>query len=231
MDPALLMLPLGLLGVGAVAWLAWQYEKRHREALHALAAGRGWTYTRRDDGWAHCFSGTPFGRGDSRRALNVLQGEHGGRRFVAFDYSYTTSSTDSNGHRRTTTHRYAVTAVQVPAWLPPLELTPENVLTRIGGALGATDVELESEDFNRRYRVNTRDPRFAYDVLHPRTMQALLERPTVNLRLCGAEAISWDSGRTNPAELVDRLSTTALVLDGIPTYVWSDHRLESGGAP
>ncbi len=110
--------------------------------------------------------------------------------------------------------------------MPRLELTGDNVLTRLGSALGLADVELESEDFNRRYRVTADDRRFAYDVLQPRTMEHLLASPTVNLRLCGADALLWDSGFTEPEELPGLLAVLAQVVDGIPSYVWSDR----GGA-
>jgi hypothetical protein len=113
--------------------------------------------------------------------------------------------------------------------LPGLELSPESLITRLGNAIGFDDVELESEDFNRRYRVHAQDPKFAYDVLNPRTMQALLARPALHMRLQGADAVSWSSGRLDPAELLAHLSTLQLVVAGIPSFVWSDHL--SGGAP
>jgi hypothetical protein len=148
---------------------------------------------------------------------------------VAFDYSYETSSTDSKGHRSTTTHRYSVCALALPAPLPGLELSPESVLTRFAGAIGFGDVELESEDFNRHYRVSARNPKFAYDVLNPRTMEALLARPALHLRLLDADAVCWESGRQEPAELLERLATLEVLVAGIPSYVWSDH--SPGGAP
>jgi hypothetical protein len=225
----ILLFAAGIAVVVLIAVLSYQADKKRRAMLQGFALSQGWTYTARDDGWCERYVGTPFGEGDDRTAANVLAGRYGARDMVAFDYSYETSSTDSKGNRTTTTHRFAVCALAMPAPLPALELGPESVLTRFAGAIGLGDVELESEDFNRRYRVKARDPKLAYDVLNPRTMQALLARPPLHMRLLDVDAVCWESGRTEPAELLARLSTLQVLIDGIPSFVWSDH--STGGAP
>ena len=48
-----------------------------------------------------------------------------------------------------------------------LQVTPENLLTRLGNALGLGDIELESEDFNRRFRVHANDPQVRLRRAHP----------------------------------------------------------------
>ena len=220
---------VALVVVGLLAYLSWRADQKRRALLHSFAVSNGWTYTARDDSWADRFYGDPFGKGDDRTATNILFGRYEQWDMVAFDYSYETHTTDSKGHRRTTTHRYAVCALRLPVPLPGLELSPESVLTRFAGALGFDDVELESEDFNRRYRVAARNPKFAYDVLHPRTMQALLGRPPLHLRLLDADALCWESGPLHPTDLLVRLSTLSLLVGGIPSFVWSDH--SPGGTP
>lgn len=218
----MLLVPLALAGVGVVAWAVWLWEAKHREALQLLARQRGWTLVERDDDAARGLPGAPFGRGSRRKAKHVLRGAWGGRSFLAFDYSYETYSTDANGNRSTQTHRFAVCALALPAAVPELELTGENALTRIGGALGLPDLELESEAFNRRYRVCADDPRFAYDVLHPRTIEALLARPTTNVRMSGYAAVSWCKGRQTPELVLATLDHLAVLVDGVPDWVWRD---------
>ncbi len=217
------LLAIGGFGlVGLLGWLGWRAAKKRRELLAAFAASQGWSYVPRDDSWTERFRGSPFGDGDNRKALNILQGTFRDRPVLAFDYSYQTHSTDSEGRRSTTTHRYACCALGLPAWLPKVELVPESVFGRLGTALGMQDIELESEDFNRRYRVRADVPKTAYDVLSPRTMEALLARPALHLRLSGADALCWESGSHSPAELLQRLDTLSVLLDGIPSFVWSD---------
>ena len=220
-SPFLLFGGFALL-MGVFAYVGWLQAKKRRELFQQFAAGQGWTWVPRDDQWAHRFAGDPFGSGDNRKAQNVLQGAHRGRPLVAFDYSYETHSTDSQGHRSTTTHRFAVCALALDAWVPTLELVPEGFFGRLGTALGMQDVALESEDFNRRYRVRCDVPKLAYDVLPPRTMEALLARPALHLRLSGADALCWEPGAHSPAELLQRLDTLSALLDGIPSLVWCD---------
>jgi hypothetical protein len=226
--PVLVVL-LMLAGLIALGVRAYRLEKKRRAALQAFALSNGWTYTAADDRWCSRFAGTPFGTGDSREARNILQGTHAGRPMIAFDYIYDTHSTDSKGHTTTTTHRFAICAVQLPAPLPMLQLSPESVLSRMANAVGLADIELESEDFNRRYRVKARDPKFAYDVLNPRTMEALLARPAQHMRILDVDAICWASGRLAPVDLLARLATLQTLLAGIPSFVWSDHSQESTG--
>jgi hypothetical protein len=204
-------------------------EQKRRARVEAFARSNGWSYTASDVSWCVRFTGTPFDTGDNLKARNVLQGSWHGVPMVAFDYSYETHTSDSKGGRSTTVHRFAVCGVQLRAPLPTLELTPESVLTRVAGALGLDDIELESEDFNRRYRVKSRDPKFAYDVLNARTMAALLGRRPLHLRISGADALCWESGKLQPVGVLEQLSTLKLLVDGIPSFVWSDHT--PGGAP
>ncbi len=217
-----MLIALAVVVVGAFVYFGWLSAKKRRELFQQFAASNSWTWTPRDDSFSARFPGSPFGDGDSRKAQNVLQGEHRGRPMVAFDYSYQTHSTDGEGRRQTTTHRYAVCAFSLPAWLTKVELVPEGLLGRVGTALGMQDIEFESEDFNRRFRVRADNPKLAYDVLPPRTMEALLTRPALHLRLLGADALCWESGSHSPADLLARLDTLAVLLDGIPDFVWSD---------
>jgi hypothetical protein len=207
---------------GGFAYLSYLQAKKRRLLLQSFAASQGWTWVQEDDSWAERYAGNPFGEGDHRRAANVLNGQFRNRGMVAFDYSYETQSTDSDGHSTTTTHRYAVCALSLQGNLPRFELVPEHLLGRLGTMLGMQDIELESEDFNRRFRVRCEDPKLAYAILPARTMEVLLARPALHLRLAGADAICWENGAHSPAELLARLDTLSQLLDGIPPFVWTD---------
>lgn len=211
---------LAVAAGGAVLWLLWRAEQRWKAALASYAVAQGWSFTARDDSQADR-EGRPFGTGSSRRAENVLAGSLDGTPFTAFDYRYTTES-GSGKNRSRQTHRFAVLCLALRAPLPRLEITQENVLHKIGGALGFDDIELESDAFNRRFRVTGEDRKLAYDVLHARTMEALLARDDVAMRLQGGEVVCWRSGRLAPEELSGWAATPRAVVDGIPEFVWSD---------
>ena len=230
--PGWLIVVVALAVVGAVAYLRWRAEQQRRQALASFALSKGWSYAASNPRLVDAWQGTPFGQGDHRRTANVITGETSGLPLTAFDYSYQTHSSDSKGNRSTQTHRYTICALRLPAYLPGLEVTTDNVLRRLGDALGfGDDVELESEDFNRRFRVSARDRKFATDVLNPRTMELLLARRPLRWRITGADILSWDDGQLTPTRLLEVSSTLAAVVAGVPSFVWRDAGLQPGRQP
>ena len=208
------LLPLVVFALFAVGlYLAWRRNKALRDGLANLARANRWTFTARQDGVAASWQQDPFGEGHGRQCRNVVQGASGGWPFVALDYQYTTGS-----GKDTQTHPYAVTAVQLAVPMPPLSVTPENIVSRHLGH----DIQLESEDFNRRYRVKADVPKFAYDVLTARTMQMLLARPPVSLHFEGSWLVCFDRGDLTPPTLLSQLDTAKQLLAGIPPFVWKD---------
>ena len=92
------------------------------------------------------------------------------------------------------------------------------------------DLALESEDFNRAFVVSTPHPKFASDVLTPRTMEYLLTVPDVQWRIEGTTILSWDTGRVAPEQIVVTTAVLDRVLDGVPAFVWKDHGHDPGDA-
>ncbi len=215
MEGPLLVFAAGMAGVVALGGFSVRAQRRRTARLLAFAAQQGWTLTRRDDVWARTLEGEPFGHGTGRRCETVLTGRHRDRDVVAFDYSYRTTTTDSNGQAQQQVHRYAVAVLPLPAPVPRVELRPAGLLS-FGG------LQFESEAFNDRYRVRADDPRLAYDVLPARSLQLLLDRPDVSVRLLGGCAVTWRRGQLDPPELLERLGTVCDLLDGVPSFVWTD---------
>lgn len=208
-----LMLTVLVLLAAAVGWAAHQRVK----ALREHAARQGWSYARRDKAQTRR-EGTPFGTGRARSAEHVLAGPAGDRRFTTFEYRCTTGD-----QRNSTTHRFVVTVLHLSSALPRLQVCEENLFSRLAGKLGTADISLESEQFNRRFRVTADDRRFAYGVLTPSTMQRLLAQDDVALRVQGAEVLSWTGGTLRPEDVGVRVQQLAAFADAVPDHVWSDH--------
>lgn len=205
--------------------------RRHRAArdrrlrLFAHATAQGWDYDAVDrSGLAHRWTGAPFCRGVDQRAGPVITGSAGGRRFTAFDYEHDVLVPDGTGGRRTTTTwRFRVTAVDLPAVLPSLEVRPERGATRLQTAVTGDSIDLESDAFNRRFRVRSGDRRTATAVLHPKTMESLLRSPhTGTLRVEGAHVIVYDAGSHTPETIAADLSAATAFVDGIPPFIWRE---------
>jgi Protein of unknown function (DUF3137) len=226
----LLFVGVVVLGLAA-AWWSYQQAQKRRQRLQQYAVANGWTFVARDDTQCQRWQRTPFtNQGFDHRATNVMWGKYRSHDMLAFDYSYKTRESDGRGGSNTETHRYRICALALPTWLPTLEVGPETVLTRLGAAVGLHDIELESEDFNRRFRVSANDRKFAYDVLSPRVCQRLLSLPNHHWRIDGNTILSWDTGCNDVADLLARLTTIATVVEGIPDFVWHDNGVPASPA-
>jgi hypothetical protein len=228
-----LLFVVGLGVVVLVAVLAFLAEKKRRELLQSVAASRGWQYTRRDDAWARSFEGAPFGRGHNRQAHNILTGTHDGRDFVGFDYLYhtTETSTDAQGHTssREVSHWYSVLALRTAEGFPVLEVSPEGFFGRAIGKLTNRDIQLESEEFNRAFSVVCSDRRFAYDILHPRLMEQLLQTRDVGWKIQQGWMLAIEPGRHDVTDIDRRLTVIDGVLDAVPDFVRQQYGLPPAG--
>jgi hypothetical protein len=56
----------------------------------------------------------------------------------------------------------------------------ENVLTRAADVTGVEDIDFESEEVNRTYRVSSEDPKFARALVDARMMAWILDRRWVS---------------------------------------------------
>ncbi|ADB35722.1 hypothetical protein Kfla_6730 [Kribbella flavida DSM 17836] len=223
MEPYLLAL-VGFAVVGVLAVVNHMAAKKRREQFTAFAAQQGFAYTPENHQLAAQWAGEPFRTGSSRRVRNVLGGSFHGRQMVAFDYSYETHSTDSKGRRTSTTHKYGVVVMQLPGPLPHLQVTHEGVFGgAVANALGFRDLQFESDQFNRAFRVKADDERFGHAVVHPRMMELLLARGEIGWRFEGNSLVGWDNGPHTPVEVMNRLHLLHQVIDQIPPYVWRDY--------
>jgi hypothetical protein len=215
---------LAVIAVVGLGWLSYHQAKKRREQFAAFAASQGWTYVPSDQSLTGQWEGEPFGQGDHRRAINVVTGPFQGRPIVAFDYSYQTHSTTSNGRRTTTTHKYGVVAMRMPGALPWLQVEHEGIFGgAVANALGFRDIQFESEQFNRTFRVKAADDRFGHAVVHPRMMEMLLARGEIGWRFAGDTVLGWSRGSHDPNQLMWRLDLLMQVIGQVPAYVWRDY--------
>ncbi len=197
----------------------WATRRRH-ERNRAFAASIGWAYQESDPDLIGRWQGEPFGQGSARRATEVLRGRFRGRPVTSFTYRWTTGS----GKNRTTHTRHVV-ALDLPAFLPTLQLTPEGFVTAVARALGGQDIRFESEEFNRAWRVQGGDLRFAHGVVHPQMIDRLMRFPLVgsSLRVEGPSVLSWEPGSTDLQRIAERVGALCDLADAVPRHVWQDH--------
>jgi hypothetical protein len=210
-----------LIIVGAV--YSWRQAKKRREELAAWAAKSGLTYSEgRDTSYEYTFPEfrqLKAGEGD-RYAQNIVSGTFRNRELRAFDYHYITTSTDDKGNTTTQHHTFSALIMGCEVPLKPLNIRPEGFFDRIGAAFGFEDINFESAEFSRKYKVTAPDRKWAYDVLHARVIEYLLPLPPFSMQFgCGNLVMFWTSGAWNAGQFESSANIVAGFLDLLPDYV------------
>lgn len=171
----ILLLVVVLAVGGTIAYLQWRGTSQRREQLFLLATTNGLTYARRD---VSGILGLPFAffrQGDRRGVENVISGHLAGERVRVFDFFTVDVSTDAQGHRQERTRRYTCAVTELTGvWWPAVSIAPETMMSRLEDKVGLADIQFESDDFNRRFDVRSKDRRFAFAMIDPRMMSWLL---------------------------------------------------------
>jgi hypothetical protein len=162
--------PILILGIVVVlVTIVFQGQRKHAriDALGSMAIGLGLEYSIIDTYGIETMPYALFRIGKGQKAENVISGTYNGMPLKMFDYEYYIDG------RQREYHRFTCAFMTVPAACPWLCLTHENVLTRIGDHLGVHDVQLEYDDFNRRFKVSA-EQKFAFTMLDGQMMEWLL---------------------------------------------------------
>jgi hypothetical protein len=201
---------------GAGIALGWWLASARRKRLATWAAANGLRFeSGADRQFAAAHPG--FGclsRGHSRCAYNVAEGSRNGRSITAFDYRYVTGHGKSRSVRR-----FSAVILGSTIALRPLRIRPESVLDRVAEAFGIDDIDFESVEFSRSFHVRAADRRWAYGVLHQRTIEFLLSMPRFSIQLTEKEMIVWRDRRFDPETFDDAIRVAEGVLDRLPGYV------------
>ena len=209
-------------------------ERRRRAERARWAAERGWRLHAGGGSWATRWAGHPFGAETRPVATDVMTGRFPPHDAVVFDLAYGAhrDASRSNGRREgarrhdalasVRSSEFAVHALQLPAALPGLHLSVEGRADRAATALGARDLEVESDDFNRAYRIDAEDPRLAVDILTPRTMAMLLDCGGPDVRIDGDWIILVTPDPVDLSMIDAALTVLATVVENVPGFVWTD---------
>ncbi len=154
-----------------------------------------------------------------RYAFEVMRGQWNHRKLIAFCYHYETTSRDKDGKTTTTSWYFSGVLLEPLFVLKSLSIGSENFFHRIADALGFDDIDFESAEFSRKFRVKSPDRKWAYDVLHARTMEFLLSQPRFTIEFAEDWTLAYRSGRLNPQEYEQAIGVLEGILDRLPDYV------------
>ena len=169
MNPALLFPVAIILLAVATTVLRYRARQARARAVAALALRSGLTFSATDSERIVDMPFRIFRLGDRRAVELVVSGTHNGVPLHIFDYWYCVQSDKSSSYSR-----FTCALTEIRAACPTLQVSHENLFTRLGEDLGLHDVQLEYDDFNRRFRVKCKDQKFAFSLLDGGMMQWML---------------------------------------------------------
>jgi len=218
--PWLLFAGIGAIALGVVVYSYYAKQKR-REGFALVAKQLDMEYWPADPFGLLSEPFVLFGKGDGQGIENVLAGNYQGVDAKAFDFWYYDESTDTNGRRSKTYHRFDCAIMPIDAACSPVTIDNENLLTRLADALSFHDIEFESEDFNEAFNVKSADKKFANDLVDARMMAWLLQFGTgTSFEIMGDRLMCFRH-KLGPMEIVTLLALSRSFLDHVPRVVYS----------
>ena len=205
-----------LMVIGIFGFLAWQKDKQRREALHLWAQQRGWRLApEKSKRMSRDYPALKvFQKGHSRHAKNIIEGEFHDRPVTLMDYRYTV------GHgKNRSTHNRGVVILACDFPTVPLFIRRENTLDRVGEFFGADDIDFESSAFSRKFYVKSSDRKWAYDVIHTRTMNYLMNAPAFTIEFGFREIAVYQTGWFEIDRYEKALKLAWDLYELIPDYV------------
>ena len=197
-----------------VSYLGWRLKQKEAAALRTWAARYGYHYERRDDSAMSVSSAPPFGTGNDPKCTDVFRGTYKNTRVLFFQYEYKPVS-----QHQSSSATYQVVAIGLPSSLPLLDIGRERFLARRG-----EDIDFENQRFNDAFKIQSPDRRFAFDVIHPRTMEWMLaDRRTRSYqwRFEGPWLMSYRLGEIDLEDVFARADFLLDIRAQVPGHVWS----------
>jgi len=207
--------------VAAFAIISYLLAAKRRKELAAWAASKGLAFSSgKDHGIENQYPTFRCLReGENRYAYNIVVGEWAGRPIAAFDYHYETHSHDSKGRRQTQHHYFSAVVLRSDLPLKPLFIRHEGLFDKVKGFFGHEDINFESAEFSREFYVTAEDRRWAYDVLHARTIQFLLDSPVFTLQFDRNAVIAYHTATFRVPEFEAAAEVIRGILDRLPEYL------------
>jgi hypothetical protein len=211
-----------LIVVGVLAYLGHLQAKKRREAFQRLADEYGFRfYPEKDTSFARRYGFLEHMDDGSRRyAFNRLSGDVAGQQVNIFDYHYETYSTDSKGRRTTNHHYFSIFTLGLAKRLPELTIEREGFFSKIGQALGFDDIDFESVEFSKRYKVKSNDKKFAYDFCNARMIDYLFKQQDLIIEVDGTILALTFKGKLDVERIKPNFIRLQKIRDLMPNYLF-----------
>jgi hypothetical protein len=219
------VLPFFLVGAAIVAYFFWsRYRKQQRSQAFARFAARSGLQYWHDDPYNLLEYDFPLLReGDGRGCENVLAGRWQDLPVKEADYWYYTTTSNAQGGSSRDYSYFSIVIADLAATMPYVAVRKESLFTKLAGHLGFHDIEFESEDFNREFRVKASDKEFAFKLIDARMMQWLLSTGGRFAFEVRGSSLLVSCHRLPPTGLVPLFDAAQSFTDHVPHLVWAEY--------
>ena len=215
---------LGFAGfAGLLVWLgvkSSKASKARRATNEKVLKERGWSLVPTapdliDKGDAH-----PFRQGRDRAATNAIRSGHRKFPFVSFEYEYVTEHKDDEGKVQRSRSKYNVTSIELKGAIDQIKIMPEGMWD------GKWDLDMESDDFNKKWKVLAKEKRLAHAILAPTVIALMVDPKTPKMPIIFEPGRLWTyrSGSHDLGKLDRALETLVGIAEHIPAFVYKEAR-------
>lgn len=149
---------------------------------------------------------------------NVVWDRREGDVVRAFDLWY---QDEADGRTAGGRHRSTCAVVPLAVSCPSMRVTPRDAVEDALSVISGNELRLELEEFDRRFHVETDDPRFAIAFLDQRMMEAFLGLPDDVTIDVNEDALLLHAPRLSPERMLLLLDAAAAIRRRIPRVVAS----------
>jgi hypothetical protein len=218
-----------------VVLIPWALRQRGGESLASVAVRNGLEHSAVDPFGSTRVAFPLFRKGDGRQAQNVVWRKRAdGLATRAFDFSYFVEMKDDFGQvRRIHTHFSCVMAQVDGAW-PEVSITREGFVERALDLVGLGDIELESDEFNRRFALRSPDRRFAVTLVDARMIDFLLSTEARFAFFVKGRWVLLVSDPVRPSMVPALMRMTEAFVENVPRVVyelWPSPFRDDAGRP
>lgn len=157
-----------------------------------------------------------LGEGRWVRAENVVWNRAQGDDVRAFDLLVEQVPRDDLPR---TVRRHACASAALELGCPRLEVRPRDAMSRVTDAFDGTDVELELEAFDGRFRVRCDDRRFAVAFCDQRMMRAMMALPPGVTTAVNEDRLLVSATDVGPAEMLLLLEAARAMRRAVPPVI------------
>lgn len=218
----------GFAAVSAVLWvvglplwlLAIRSSKKQdltTSVVRKIASERDWEEHQRVPEWESGWTLAPFSQ---LKNVIVSPGASARKGGVRYGVAYLEGDLAVAGSEvKAIQTRLAVAELGIA--LPTTVIVAERFVDAVAKLLGGTDLDVESVDFNRRWRVKTLDAAGSHGLLTPRVIEYLIEEraPGLAIQFDGTRIVIWDDAKSDRIDLEERLELLEGLVERLPGFL------------